>query len=131
MRFIVMVKANKDSESGVLPTEEQLREMGKFNDELPKRGHAGGEVIQPSSKGVRHQLRRPPSGRCAMARSPKRKSWSSVGRTPDSESLLAFTITMKRIASVSLSGLVLVHPSAFIQATNEPPRNRHIPMSLW
>src|SRR5882724_3617754 len=54
MRFIVMVKANKDSESGVLPTEEQLREMGKFNDELAKAGvMLAGEGLQPSSKGVR------------------------------------------------------------------------------
>jgi len=54
MRFIVMVKANKDSEAGVLPTEEQLREMGKFNDELAKAGvMLAGEGLQPSSKGLR------------------------------------------------------------------------------
>jgi hypothetical protein len=54
MRFIVMVKATKDSEAGVLPTEEQLREMGKFNDELAKAGvMLAGEGLQASSKGVR------------------------------------------------------------------------------
>src|SRR6266581_6559510 len=54
MRFIVMVKANKDSEAGILPTEEQLREMGKFNDELAKAGvMLAGEGLQASSKGAR------------------------------------------------------------------------------
>ena len=54
MRFIVMVKANKDSEAGVLPTEEQLREMGTFNDELAKAGvMLAGEGLHPSSKGAR------------------------------------------------------------------------------
>ena len=54
MRFIVMVKASKDSEAGVLPTEEQLREMGKFNDELAKAGvMLAGEGLQDSSKGAR------------------------------------------------------------------------------
>jgi len=54
MRFIVMVKANKDSEAGVLPTEEQLREMGKFNDELAKAGvMLAGEGLHASSRGAR------------------------------------------------------------------------------
>ena len=54
MRFIVMVKANKDSESGVLPTKEMLAEMGKFNDELVKAGvMLAGEGLQASSKGAR------------------------------------------------------------------------------
>jgi len=54
MRFIVLVKANKDSEAGVLPTEEQLRDMGKFNDELAKAGvMLAGEGLQASSKGAR------------------------------------------------------------------------------
>lgn len=54
MRFIVMVKANKDSEAGVLPTEEQLRDMGTFNDELVKAGvMLAGEGLQDSSKGAR------------------------------------------------------------------------------
>jgi len=54
MRFIVMVKANKDSEAGVLPTEAQLKEMGTFNDELAKAGvMLAGEGLQASSKGAR------------------------------------------------------------------------------
>lgn len=54
MRFIVLVKANKDSEDGILPTEEQLRDMGKFNDELVKAGvMLAGEGLQASSKGAR------------------------------------------------------------------------------
>src|SRR5205809_7816177 len=54
MRFIVMVKANKDSEAGILPTQEMLAEMGKFNDELVKAGvMLAGEGLQDSSKGAR------------------------------------------------------------------------------
>jgi hypothetical protein len=49
-----MVKANKDSEAGVLPSEELLTEMGKFNEELVKAGMLlGAEGLQPSSKGAR------------------------------------------------------------------------------
>jgi hypothetical protein len=54
MRFIVMVKATKDSEAGKLPTEQELSEMGKFNDQLVKAGvMLAGEGLQDSSKGVR------------------------------------------------------------------------------
>jgi len=54
MRFIVMVKATKDSEAGKLPTENELREMGKFNDELAKAGiMLAGEGLQASSNGAR------------------------------------------------------------------------------
>jgi hypothetical protein len=54
MRFIVMVKATKDSEAGILPTTEQLAEMGKFNDELVKAGiMLAGEGLKDSSKGTR------------------------------------------------------------------------------
>jgi len=54
MRFIVMVKASKDSEAGILPSTEQFAEMGKFNDELLKAGiMLAGEGLQDSSKGVR------------------------------------------------------------------------------
>lgn len=54
MRFIVLVKANKDSEAGVLPSKEMLTEMGKFNDELVKAGvMLAGEGLQDSSKGAR------------------------------------------------------------------------------
>jgi hypothetical protein len=54
MRFAVLVKANKDSEAGVLPTREQFAEMGKFNEQLIKDGvMLAGDGLQPSSKGAR------------------------------------------------------------------------------
>ena len=54
MRFMVIVKATKDSEAGVLPTEELLTAMGKYNEELVKAGiMLAGEGLQPSSKGAR------------------------------------------------------------------------------
>jgi hypothetical protein len=54
MRFMVIVKADKDSEAGVMPTRELLAEMGKFNEELAKAGvMLAGEGLQPSSKGAR------------------------------------------------------------------------------
>jgi hypothetical protein len=54
MRFMVIVKADKDSEAGVLPDKKMLTEMGKFNEELAKAGvMLAGEGLQPSSKGAR------------------------------------------------------------------------------
>ena len=54
MRVLVIVKANKDSEAGVMPTEKLLTEMGKFNEELVKAGvMLAGEGLHPSSKGKR------------------------------------------------------------------------------
>jgi hypothetical protein len=54
MRFMVIVKANKDSEAGVLPDEKMLTEMGKYNEELVKAGvMLAGEGLQASSKGAR------------------------------------------------------------------------------
>jgi len=54
MRVMVIVKANKDSEAGVLPTQQLLTEMGKFNQELVKAGVLlAGEGLQASSKGKR------------------------------------------------------------------------------
>ena len=54
MRVMVIVKASPDTEAGVLPTTQQLTEMGKFNEELVKAGvMLAGEGLQPSSKGVR------------------------------------------------------------------------------
>ncbi len=54
MRFMVIVKATKDSEAGVMPTEKLLADMGKFNEELVKAGvMLAGEGLQPSSKGAR------------------------------------------------------------------------------
>jgi len=54
MRCMVIVKASKDSEAGVMPKEKLLAEMGKFNEELVKAGvMLAGEGLQPSSKGKR------------------------------------------------------------------------------
>ncbi len=54
MRFMVLVKADKDSEAGVMPTEELLAAMTKYNEELAKAGvMLAGEGLHPSSKGVR------------------------------------------------------------------------------
>ena len=54
MRVMVIVKANKDSEGGVLPDQKILAEMGKFNDELAKAGiMLAAEGLQASSKGAR------------------------------------------------------------------------------
>ena len=54
MRFMVIVKANKDSEAGVMPNEKMLTEMGNFNEELVKAGvMLAGEGLQASSKGAR------------------------------------------------------------------------------
>jgi hypothetical protein len=54
MRFMVIVKADKNSESGILPDKKILTVMGKFNEELAKAGiMLAGEGLQPSSKGVR------------------------------------------------------------------------------
>ena len=54
MKFIVLVPANKDSEAGKLPTEAELIEMGKFNEELVKAGvMLAGEGLHPTSRGAR------------------------------------------------------------------------------
>jgi hypothetical protein len=54
MRFMIMVKATKDSEASVMPSEKLLAEMGKFNEELVKAGvMLAGEGLHPSSKGAR------------------------------------------------------------------------------
>src|SRR6266853_5501822 len=54
MRFLILVKASKDSEAGVLPDEKLLTEMGQFNEELVKAGvMLAAEGLQPSSKGAR------------------------------------------------------------------------------
>ena len=54
MRFMVIVKANDDSENGVLPTEQELTEMGAYNEELVKAGvMLAGEGLLPSSAGAR------------------------------------------------------------------------------
>ncbi len=54
MRFMVIVKANKDSEAGKMPSHELLAAMGDYNEQLVKAGiMLGGEGLQPSSKGAR------------------------------------------------------------------------------
>ena len=54
MRFMLMVKATDDSEAGIMPSEEMLREMGAYNEELVKAGvMLAGEGLHPSSKGAR------------------------------------------------------------------------------
>ena len=54
MRFMLLVKADKDSEAGVMPSEELLTAMMKYNEELVKAGILlAGEGLQPSSKGAR------------------------------------------------------------------------------
>jgi hypothetical protein len=54
MRVMVLIKANQDSEAGVMPSEQLLTEMGQYNEELVKAGiMLAGEGLHPSSKGVR------------------------------------------------------------------------------
>src|SRR5262245_35171358 len=54
MRFMVIVKATKDSEAGIMPSEKLLTDMGKYNEELVKAGvMLAGDGLHPSSKGAR------------------------------------------------------------------------------
>ena len=54
MRFMIIVKATKDSEAGAMPGQQLLADMGKFNEELAKAGILlAGDGLQPSSKGAR------------------------------------------------------------------------------
>jgi hypothetical protein len=54
MRFMILIKATKDTEAGALPDKKLLTEMGKFNEELVKAGvMLAGEGLHPSSKGAR------------------------------------------------------------------------------
>src|SRR6202165_3745181 len=54
MRFMILIKATKDTEAGVLPSQQRLTEMGQFNEELVKAGvMLAGEGLQASSKGAR------------------------------------------------------------------------------
>src|SRR4051812_11763166 len=54
MRFMIIIKANKDSEAGVMPSKKLLTEMGDFNEELGKAGGMlAGEGLHPSAKGAR------------------------------------------------------------------------------
>jgi hypothetical protein len=54
MRFMILIKADKNSEAGAMPDEKLLRDMGNFNEELVKAGvMLAGEGLHPSSKGAR------------------------------------------------------------------------------
>jgi hypothetical protein len=69
MRFMVLVKASKDSEAGVLPDEQELVEMGKFNEELVKAGvMLAGEGLQSSAKGKR--IKFTPGGKTTITDGP-------------------------------------------------------------
>lgn len=68
MRFIVAVKATKDSESGMMPTEQMISEMGKFNEQLVEAGMMlDGAGLEPTSKGARVQFK---DGRPTVERGP-------------------------------------------------------------
>ena len=57
MRFMILLKADKNTEAGVLPDQKLLTEMGSFNEELVKAGiMLGGEGLQPSSKGCQGEV---------------------------------------------------------------------------
>jgi hypothetical protein len=77
MRFMILLKADRTTEAGVLPTEEQLAEMGKYNEELAKAGVLlAGEGLQPSSEGARVRF----SGDARAV---------SVGPFPEADGLIA------------------------------------------
>jgi len=68
MRFMVIVKANKDSEAGVMPSTEMLTAMGKFNEEMAKAGVIeAGEGLHPTSRGARVKYS---GGPAAVSRGP-------------------------------------------------------------
>ena len=68
MRFMVIVKASKDSEAGVMPSTELLTAMGKFNEEMAKAGVIqAGEGLHPSSRGARVKY---PGGQPTVTRGP-------------------------------------------------------------
>jgi hypothetical protein len=69
MRFMVIVKADKDSEAGIMPSEKLLSDMMKYNEELAKAGvMQAGEGLQPSSKGAR--VRFEPNGKTTVIDGP-------------------------------------------------------------
>jgi hypothetical protein len=78
MRFMVMVRANKDSEAGVMPSEQELIRMGEFNEELAKAGvMLAGEGLHPSSKGVR--IRFAPGGKPKVTDGPFAETKELIG----------------------------------------------------
>ena len=75
MRFMVMVKANEESEAGVMPSEELLAEMGRYNEELVKAGvMLAGEGLQPELEGRARAVLRRRSGPSSTGRSPRPRS---------------------------------------------------------
>ena len=69
MRFMVIVKATKDSEAGVMPSEDILAAMAKFNEEMVKAGvMLDGNGLQPSSKGARIKF---PGGKLGQTTGPR------------------------------------------------------------
>jgi hypothetical protein len=78
MRFMMLVKANKDSEAGVLPSKELVEAMGKYNEELLKAGALlAGEGLHPSSKGVRVKF--PAGGRPVVTDGPFAETKELIG----------------------------------------------------
>ena len=72
MRVMVIIKANKDSEAGVMPSEKLLTDMGKFNEELVKAGvMLAGEGLHPSSKGARVKFSRDKRSKARAAQTQK------------------------------------------------------------
>ena len=68
MKFMVIVKANRDSEAGVMPSTELLAAMGKFNEEMVKAGvMQAGEGLHPTAKGARVKYQ---GGQSAVTRGP-------------------------------------------------------------
>lgn len=68
MRFMVMIKANPQTEAGVMPSEEVLAAMGRYNEELANAGvMLGGEGLHPSSKGARVSFA---GGQCSVLDGP-------------------------------------------------------------
>jgi hypothetical protein len=77
MRFMVIVKASKDSEAGVLPSTELLAAMGKFNEEICKAGvMEAGEGLHPTAKGARIRY---DGGQSSVSRGPFALSGDLVG----------------------------------------------------
>jgi hypothetical protein len=77
MRFMVIVKASKDSEAGVMPSTELLTAMGKFNEEMCKAGvMEAGEGLHPTAKGARIRYE---NGQSSVRRGPFALSGDLVG----------------------------------------------------
>ena len=75
MRFMVLVKANEDSEAGVMPSEELLAAMGKYNEELVKAGvMLAGEGLHPQLEGRARAVLRQATAPSSTARSPRPRS---------------------------------------------------------